>query len=71
MAEHDCLHEYDFGVIQQSLKNIESSIKKINGIPGKVEGHGLSISRLWKFIYGILFVIGGGLATTAYQTLFK
>jgi len=71
MAEHDCLHEYDFGVIQQSLKNIESSISKINGMPGKVEEHGLSISRLWKFIYGILFVIGGGLVTTAYQALFK
>jgi len=60
-----CLHEYDFGTIYKSLESIEQSLGKINGLPGTVIEHGNTINRLWKFIYAILFVIGGGVVTAA------
>jgi len=70
--EHSaCQHEYDFGTIYKSLESIEQSLGKINGLPGTVIEHGNTINRLWKFIYAILFVIGGGVVTATATALLR
>ena len=62
--EHSrCLHEYDFGVIQKSLQNIEGSLEKINGLPVKVDEQGKSIGRLWKLIFVALGSAGAAIVT--------
>ena len=70
--EHNkCFHEYDFGTIYKSLESIEQSLGKINGLPGKVTAHEDTINRMWKFIYAILFVIGGGVVTATATAILK
>ena len=73
--EHkQCLHEYDFGVIQNSISNTDTNIAeiksdqkailaKINGLPDKLKAQDKSIGRLWKVVYIALASAGAAVAT--------
>jgi len=68
---HDCKHEVDLALMQQSLQNIEKTndqiLKKINGIPTDIELHRQSLSRLWKFVY----VMCGGVVAAVVTAVMK
>ena len=79
--EHECYKEYEWGVIKTSISNTGTDIaeikkvqtkifEKINGLPTKVAEQEKTIGRLWKFVYAIIFILGGGVLTAIATAFF-
>ncbi len=71
---HDCSQKVTIALLKQSVENTEGHIadiksdlketlKKINGLPVKVQEQDKSIGRLWKFIYVALGSAGAAIVT--------
>lgn len=67
MEDNNKSHTVIIALMQLDISNIKKDISKIlenfEDIPVKIALHDQSISRIWKFVWAILFTTVGGVAT--------